>query len=92
MLAARLYKPYDLRLEEVKEPKVKKNWVKIKVKAVGVCGTNKAFYKGTYKLFKTPLIPGHEICRRVIEVGDNVPENIVGKRVVTEINITCGKC
>jgi len=92
MLAARLYKPYDLRLEDVEEPKVKKDWVKIKVEAVGICGTDKAFYKGTYKLFKTPLIPGHEICGRVIEVGDNIPESIVGKRVVTEINITCGKC
>ncbi len=92
MLAARLYGPYDLKVEEVEKPSPIKNWVLIKVEAVGICGTDKAFYKGTYKLPKAPLILGHEICGKVIEVGENVPREIIGKRVVTEINIVCGRC
>jgi len=92
MLAARLHGAYDLSVEDVKIPRIRKNWVLIKVDAVGICGTDKAFYKGTYRLFKKPLIPGHEICGKVVEVGKNVPKDILDKKVVTEINITCGKC
>jgi len=92
MLAVRIYDPYDIRIEEVHNPIVKRSWVLVKVEAVGICGTDKAFYTGTYKLFRKPIILGHEVCGRVIDVGEDVPRDIIGTKVVTEINISCGKC
>ena len=88
MLAARLYGPKNLRVEEVATPRPPSGWVLIKTIAVGICGTDKAFYTGRYKLFKTPLIPGHEVVGTIMEG----PQELIGKIVVSEINFSCGTC
>jgi len=86
--ALRLYGPWDLRLEEVEVPEPPEGWALVKMEAVGICGTDKAFYRGTYPLFKRPLIPGHEVVGRVVEG----PERLLRRRVVAEINFSCLKC
>jgi threonine dehydrogenase-like Zn-dependent dehydrogenase len=45
MKAAVLYGPRDIRLENINAPKVKPNWVLIKVHATGICGSDLHFYK-----------------------------------------------
>ena len=92
MLAIVLHGPKDIRIEELPEPTPPPGWVRLKVEEVGICGTDKAFYKGTYKPLKLPLVPGHEISGIVDDVGKGVPKDIVGLRVTSEINISCGKC
>jgi len=87
-----LHDPGDLRLEHVDDPLPPPGWVRIRVKRVGICGTDKAFFKGTYKLFKKPLIPGHEIAGVVDLVGEGVSNDLISRRVTTEINVYCGKC
>lgn len=92
MKALVLHGPHDLRLEEVDDPLPPENWIRIRVERVGICGTDKAFYKGSYKPPKIPIIPGHEISGVVDEVGRGVDRDLVGRRVTTEINLYCGKC
>jgi len=87
-----LYGPSDLRLEEIDDPMPQRNWIRIRVERVGICGTDKAFYKGSYKPLKIPIIPGHEISGIVDEVGEGVNKDLIGRRVTTEINVYCGKC
>ncbi len=83
MKALRLHGPHSVRLEEVPDPRPGKGWVLIETRLVGICGTDKAFYKGSYKPPKLPLIPGHEAVGVVIDG----PEELRGRRVVTEINL-----
>ncbi len=83
MLAARLYGPRDIRVEEVPEPRGGDGWVVVRSLAVGICGTDKAFYTGSYPLFKKPLTPGHEAVGVVVEG----PEGLRGRLVTTEINL-----
>ncbi|MCE4606321.1 MAG: alcohol dehydrogenase catalytic domain-containing protein [Desulfurococcales archaeon] len=92
MKALMLYSPGDLRLVELGDPEPRGEWVRIKVERVGICGTDKAFYMGSYKLLKQPLIPGHEIAGRIDMVGEQVSRDLIGRRVTTEINIHCRKC
>lgn len=92
MKALVLYGPGDLRLEDIREPIPKGEWVRIRVRRAGICGTDKAFYKGTYKLLKKPLVLGHEIAGVIDMVGENVSEPLIGRKVTTEINIHCRKC
>ena len=87
MDALRLYGPRDLRLEDVPIPEPPRGWALVRTEAAGICGTDKAFYLGTYPLFKSPLVPGHEVVGRVVEG----PEELLGKRVVAEINFACGR-
>ncbi|MEM0000410.1 MAG: alcohol dehydrogenase catalytic domain-containing protein [Desulfurococcaceae archaeon] len=88
MKAIVLYGPRKLEVTGTSVPVLPRGWVLVKTELVGICGTDKAFYTGTYKLLKTPLIPGHEVVGVVVEGS----EELKGKRVVPEINFPCGKC
>ena len=88
MKAAVLYGPRDIRVEDRDEPIPPEGWAKVEVKTVGICGTDKAFYTGSYPLFKKPLIPGHEVSGVVVEG----PEDLLGASVVSEINFSCRQC
>jgi alcohol dehydrogenase len=92
MKALVLHGPRDLRYENVPDPTPRGDWILVKVKRVGICGTDKAFYKGTYKPGKLPIILGHEIVGEVVDVGENMSKDLIGRVVTTEINIPCRKC
>ena len=92
MRAVVLHSAKDVKVEEVPEPRPPPGWVRLKIEEVGICGTDKAFYKGTYKPLKIPLIPGHEVSGIVDDIGEGVPKDVIGSRVTSEINISCGKC
>ena len=78
-------------VKNVPKPNISNTDVLIRVKSVGICGTDIAIYKGTYKK-NLPLILGHEFSGVVEEVGENVKNVSVGDRVTREINISCGSC
>jgi len=88
MKALRLYGPLNLKLEEINEPNPLENWALIKTMYAGICGTDKAIYKGLYLLDKYPIILGHEVVGKVIDG----PKNIIGSIVTCEINFPCNKC
>ncbi len=94
MLAAMLSSKWrgSVRLTEVPDPEPGPGWVRLRVRRVGICGTDKALYSGSYPLKKDPLIPGHEILGIVDSVGDGVEEDLIGMRATTEINVSCGEC
>ncbi len=90
-----MYSPGILKLTEVPDPELSEDQVLIKVERSGVCGTDKAFYKGTYMPGKMPIILGHEVSGKVVDVGRSQSghvKSLIGARVTTEINFYCGKC
>jgi len=95
MKAAFLYKPGDIRIEEMDVPTPKDNEALIKLKAVGVCGSDVHFYEvgriGDF-VVKEPLILGHECAGEVIEVGKNVKTVKIGDRVALEAGVPCRIC
>lgn len=68
------------------KPVLKKDEALIRVKLAGICNTDMEIIKG-YLSFKGVL--GHEFAG-VIE--KSLDKDIIGKRMVGEINIGCGKC
>lgn len=86
MKALVLHGPGDLRLEEVPLPQPPRGWALVKTLAVGVCGTDKAFYRGTYRPPVLPLVPGHEAAGVVVAAPQGY-EHLVGRLVVPEINL-----
>jgi len=60
--------------------------VLVRVRYAGICGTDLQILKG-YAGFRG--VPGHEFVGVVEEADD---EALVGKRVVGEINVACGRC
>ena len=88
MKAALLKAPRQIEVEDLPDPEPPEGWVLVRSRAVGICGTDKAFYRGTYPLFKQPLIPGHEVSGVVVEGS----KDLIGLNVVSEINFACWSC
>ncbi len=95
MKVAVLHKIQDLRIEEHKKPAPGPQDVLIKIKAVGICGSDFQYYKtgvcGTYA-FTKPFILGHEAAGEIVKVGINVKGLKVGDRIAIEPGRTCGNC
>lgn len=70
-------------------PKMDSNEALIKISMVGICNTDLEITKG-YMGYKGIL--GHEFVGIVEEVENPKDKNLIGKRVVGEINLGCGNC
>lgn len=81
-----LYFDNQLALREVDTPRPAAGEALIRVTLAGICGTDRQILKG-YSGFRG--IPGHEFVGQVQECEAC---EWIGKRVVGEINITCGRC
>lgn len=91
MKAFQLFGKQDLRLIELPEPEIGKNEVLLKIKKVGICGTDLHIYNGGMNV-PLPLVLGHEFVGNVVKIGDEVINVKVGDRAVAEHVIGCGKC
>ena len=79
--------------KSVADPKPGKGQLLLKVLACAVCRTDLHICDGELTEPKLPLIPGHEIVGRVIEVGEGASQFRPGDRVgVPWLGWTCGRC
>lgn len=94
MLAARLYGPNDMRLDEVEIPAINDDEILLKITAAAVCGTDLRMYKNGYAGVDAehPRILGHEFGGVVEAAGKNVPFYKTGMNVALAPNIGCGIC
>lgn len=81
----------DYAVKDVVIPEITEDEVLIKVKAVGICGTDVPILDGDREV-PYPLIPGHEFAGDIVKVGSNVKELKIGDRVTPAIVIGCGQC
>jgi len=85
-------KEVPVEVVEVPAPVPGRGQVLIAVEACGVCYTDIDIIEGRVRC-KLPLIPGHQVVGRVVEVGDEVLDRAPGDRVgVAWIAWTCGSC
>jgi D-arabinose 1-dehydrogenase-like Zn-dependent alcohol dehydrogenase len=86
--------PDVLTLEQVDKPRPRARQVLVRIAACGVCFHDVVVRNGTMKAgVEMPLIPGHEICGVVEEVGDEVMFVAPGDRVATTQRYhVCGVC
>ncbi len=91
MRALRLISPNTYRIEDVKPGILKPGWVRIRVKAVGVCGSDLASMAGKLAFTKFPITPGHEFSGIVTEA--NACQYVtVGQYVTANPIFNCGVC
>ena len=84
-----------LWMQDVPEPVVNGNDVRIKIRQTAICGTDLHIFnwdQWSQKTIKTPMIIGHEFVGIVDRVGKEVTGIKVGDRVSAEGHITCGFC
>ena len=82
-------------LEEVPEPAIGINDVKIRVLKTGICGTDLHIYQ--WDAWASATVPvgltiGHEFVGEIVEVGSNVSDFAPGQVVSGEGHVVCGRC
>ena len=83
----------DIRLEDVKEPKIKEPTDAIvALTASAICGTDLHFIRGTVSGMQEGTILGHEGVGIVEEIGRAARNLSEGDRVVIPSTIACGNC
>jgi 2-desacetyl-2-hydroxyethyl bacteriochlorophyllide A dehydrogenase len=64
----------------------------VRVRSIGICGTDYHAFHGRQPFFNYPRIIGHELGVEVIKTADNVSEVKVGDHCAVEPYLYCGKC
>ncbi|MCS7125671.1 MAG: alcohol dehydrogenase catalytic domain-containing protein [Aigarchaeota archaeon] len=82
-----------LKVEEVKDiTELRKDEVILKIEMTGICYRDILTVDGYFPKTRIPIIIGHEICGRVVDVGEGVEEFKKGERVAGLTYIPCGSC
>jgi len=82
----------DIRIEDIPRPKIRTDEVLVKVKAVGICGSELHAYEGVSQRRTPPLVMGHEFSGEIAEVEKEVSNLKLGERVVVDPLKRCGMC
>ncbi|WP_320203413.1 L-idonate 5-dehydrogenase [Agrobacterium rosae] len=85
----------DLRVEELEEPELASNEVRVQVSTGGICGSDLHYYHhggfGTIRVLQ-PMALGHEFAGVVAQVAAGVSHLAPGMRVAVNPSRACGHC
>ena len=83
--------PKEFEYKEAEKPQLIKDYAILKVKRIGICGTDLHAFEGTQPFFNYPRILGHELACEIVEIEDN-PNFSVGDAVTFIPYFNCEKC
>ena len=84
-------KPGEFKYAIGEQPQLKPGQAIIKIKRIGICGTDLHAFEGTQPYFEYPRILGHELSGELIAV-DGAPGFEIGEAVTFIPYFYCGKC
>src|SRR5580693_5425354 len=80
-----------LVIEDLPVPDIGPRDVLVRISASGICHTDLHVIEGKSPI-PLPIVPGHEACGIVEEVGPEVRRVKVGDRVLASVSPACGEC
>ena len=72
MLQQVMTKPGEIIFQEVSVPEVKDDQVLVKIRNIGVCGSDIHVYHGKHPFTKYPVTQGHEVSGEIVKIGKAV--------------------
>jgi len=92
MLQQVMTEPGKIIFRSVPMPHPSAGQVLVKIKKIGVCGSDIHVYYGEHSGTGYPVTQGHEVSGQVVELGTEVSGLKVGQKVTIEPQVYCGKC
>lgn len=93
MRALYINKPLEAEVGELDAPALADGLVLLRVRFVGMCGSDLSSYRGKNPLVTYPRIPGHEIAATIESTGAGVPAKFQpGMAVTLSPYTSCGQC
>lgn len=84
--------PKKLVWEERQVPIPGEDEALIKIKSVGICGTDIHAWGGNQPFFSYPRVLGHEICGEIAGLGKNISHLKMGQQVAVIPYVACQQC
>ncbi len=82
-----------LEFTEIPDPHPIGDQVLVQISACGVCRTDLHVIEGELPPRKSPVIPGHQVIGRIVQLGESVTRFRGGERVgIPWLHRTCGEC
>ncbi|MEM7749888.1 MAG: L-idonate 5-dehydrogenase [Pseudomonadota bacterium] len=95
MRAVVIHAPHDLRVDDLPQDDLGSGQVRVAVERGGICGSDLHYYHaggfGTVRI-QQPMILGHEVSGRIVELGSGVDRLKVGQLVAVNPSLPCGQC
>jgi 2-desacetyl-2-hydroxyethyl bacteriochlorophyllide A dehydrogenase len=66
--------------------------VRVRIRRVGICGTDYHAFRGRQPFFQYPRILGHELGVEIVDVGPDVETLNPGMHCTVEPYLVCGRC
>lgn len=92
MIQQEITGPGAIRYIEIPVPEVGFGQVLIRMKRIGICGSDIHVYHGKHPYVIYPVSQGHEVSGEVAAVGKGVSSLSVGAKVTIEPQVYCGRC
>lgn len=73
------------------DPSLQEGEAILKVKRIGICGTDLHAFEGTQPYFEYPRVLGHELACEIVDIGSS-EEFKIGDRVTFIPYFNCGEC
>lgn len=96
MKAAVLVEPYKLEVQDIPEPEMASDQIKVKIAYSGICGTDPEIVEGRFippEKIVGPNIIGHEAAGTIAAIGKDIKGDFkVGQKVAMNFRSSCGAC
>lgn len=92
MIQQLMTSPGVIEFNDVPMPEVKEGQALVKIKKIGVCGSDIHVYHGEHPFTSYPVTQGHEVSGKIVKVGSGVEGLTEGQKVTIEPQVYCGKC
>ncbi len=92
MLQELMTEPGKIEFNEVDYPNLKDGHVIVKMKRLGICGSDIHVYHGKHPFTSYPVTQGHEVSGVIHEIGAGVEGLKLGQKVIIETQVVCGEC
>ncbi len=83
--------PGNFEYKEISQPSLQKDHALLRIKRIGVCGTDLHAFEGTQPYFNYPRILGHELAGEIAEI-DGSDDFAIGELVTFIPYFHCGVC
>ena len=84
--------PGKIMFREIPVPEPGPDQVLVKIKKIGICGSDIHVFHGTHPYTSYPVTQGHEVSGEIVTVGEYVKDLRPGQKITIEPQVFCGRC
>ncbi|NOZ21625.1 MAG: zinc-binding alcohol dehydrogenase family protein [Planctomycetes bacterium] len=83
---------HTVHIQDAPTPRHRGGEALVRMRYIGICGSDLHTYRGLNPYVEMPRVPGHELCAEIVEIDENEKGLQTGDTVVVEPLIRCGAC